>query len=74
MTKKTKAKITKDMLIGEIIGNWPETEEILTEDYGFHCVGCFMSHGESLEDGARVHGLTDEEITVLVESLNEIIK
>ncbi|MEM4555126.1 MAG: DUF1858 domain-containing protein [Candidatus Anstonellaceae archaeon] len=66
------AKITKDMQIGELIMNYPETVEILLE-YGFHCIGCALSPYETIEQGAAMHGYSDREIENLVKRLNDAV-
>ncbi|HEX8923612.1 MAG TPA: DUF1858 domain-containing protein [Patescibacteria group bacterium] len=73
-TKKNikKQLITKDMLIVEMVERFPDAAQVLIEDYGFHCFGCFASAAETLEQGAMVHGMDDEEIKVMIESLNEL--
>ena len=71
---KKKGLVSKKMLIGEVIEKWPELTDVLMGDYGFHCVGCFASGMESLEDGARTHGMDDEEIKVMMENLNELVE
>ena len=63
-------KITKNMKIEEIIKKYPETIEVFAR-YGFHCIGCAAASFESIEDGAKAHGVTVDEI---VEDLNKIIK
>jgi len=63
-------KITKKMSFAEIIQKHPEAVEILS-DKGMHCIGCPMAQMESLEDGAKAHGLDADEI---VRELNEKIK
>ncbi|MDO5755020.1 MAG: DUF1858 domain-containing protein [Tissierellia bacterium] len=60
-------EITKDMLIGDVIRQNPETVEILFRN-GLSCVGCPASQMESLEEAAMVHGL---DINYLLEQLNE---
>jgi hybrid cluster-associated redox disulfide protein len=65
-------KIKPNMKIGEILGRWPQLGEVLSSEYGFHCVGCSMAGMESLEEGARVHGMDETEIKVMVENLNEL--
>lgn len=60
-------KITKDMTIGEIVRNYPESIEILMS-FGMGCVGCPSSQGESLEEAAMVHGMNLDE---LLEALNK---
>ncbi len=54
-------KVTKDMLIGELIRNKPEAAEILMT-FGMGCVGCPSSQMESLEEAAMVHGLDLEKL------------
>ena len=65
-----KNKITKTMSFAEIIQKHPEVVETLM-DKGMHCIGCPMAQMESLEDGAKAHGLNPDEI---VKELNEKIK
>ncbi len=67
-------KINKEMLIGEIIEKHPELIEVLMDDYGFHCVGCFAAGMETLEQGAEVHDMTSEEIDKMVMALNGILE
>lgn len=62
-------KITKKMSFAEIIEKHPEAVEILMNK-GMHCMGCPMAQMESLEDGAKAHGLDVDEI---VKELNEKI-
>jgi len=68
---KNKTKITKDMLILDILEKNPSLAEVLTEDYGFHCVGCMAASMESLEQGALVHGMDEDQIDKMVEELNK---
>ena len=63
-------KITKNMNIEEVIKKHPEIVEIFTK-YGFHCIGCAAASFESIEDGAKAHGVTVEEI---IEDLNKAIE
>ena len=65
-------KITKKMMIGEILAQNPDLGEVLIE-HGFGCVGCAMAGMETLEEGAKAHGMANEDIKVLVETLNERI-
>ena len=71
---KNKTKITKDILILDLVEQNPNLIEILTGEYGFHCVGCMAASMETLEEGAQVHGMTDKEIDKMVEDLNKKIK
>ena len=68
---KNKMKITKDILILDLAEQYPDLISVLTEDYGFHCVGCMAASMETLEQGASVHGMTDEQIDNLIKDLNK---
>lgn len=70
---KNKVFITADTPIGEIVTKYPDLAEVLTEDYGFHCVGCFASTMETLEQGAEVHGMSDKEVKEMVGKLNKLV-
>lgn len=66
-------KITKDMNLGQIVFIYPEAAEVLL-DYGLHCVGCFASEFDTIEMGARVHGMSDEEVDEMLERINEVVE
>ncbi len=66
-----KKKISRKMMIGQMAQKYPVVAQLLLEKYGWHCVGCPMSAMESLEDGARGHGLSDKEIGKMMKYLNE---
>lgn len=70
---KAKAKISKEMNLGELVQTYPKLAEALAEDYGLHCVGCFAAGFDSLEQGARVHGYDDKEIGKMVKRLNKLV-
>jgi hybrid cluster-associated redox disulfide protein len=70
---KKKTKITKDILILDLVEQNPSLASVLTEDYGFHCVGCMAASMETLEEGALVHGMSEDEIDKMVEELNKKI-
>lgn len=58
--------INKEMTIGEIVRNYPDSVGVLMS-FGMGCVGCPASQAETLEEAAMVHGFDVEE---LVEALN----
>ncbi|MDP7180578.1 MAG: DUF1858 domain-containing protein [Candidatus Woesearchaeota archaeon] len=66
MTTKKKP-ITKKILIGELVKNYPELVDTIM-NHGLHCVGCHVSTWETLEQGASGHGV---DIDKLVEDLNK---
>ncbi|MFV0496839.1 MAG: hydroxylamine reductase [Candidatus Fimivivens sp.] len=57
----TKAEITGDMIMGDILRQYPETAPALME-CGMHCLGCPSSQVESLADACTVHGLNVEDV------------
>ena len=63
-------KVSKDMIIGEIIQMDQGFIPILMEA-GMHCLGCPSSQAESLEDAAMVHGLDADK---LVADLNAYLE
>ncbi|MCF6464327.1 DUF1858 domain-containing protein [Clostridium sp. Cult2] len=60
-------EITKDMLVGEIIRNKPESVDTLLR-FGLGCIGCPASQMESIEEAAMVHGI---DLSQLLKALNE---
>ena len=65
--------ITRDMNLGEVVFKYPEAAEVLT-DYGLSCVGCFASSFDTIEQGAKIHQLSDEELEEMIERINEVIQ
>lgn len=70
MTEKN--KVTKQSILGEVVLEYPEAGKIMLE-YGLHCVGCFVNAFETIEQGAKVHSLSDQEVDELVEKINKAI-
>lgn len=60
------AKVTKDMIINDIISLDEGLVPILMES-GMHCIGCPSARGESLEEACLVHGM---DVEPLIEKLN----
>ena len=63
-------KITKDMIIGDILDMEPGTAQFFLE-MGMHCLGCPASRGESVEAACSVHGTNCDE---LVEKINKYLE
>ena len=70
--QKEKNLITKDMLIGEVAQNHPESIKVMFE-CGMHCIGCGMVAYETLEEGCRGHGMSDKDINKMIDEMNKII-
>ena len=60
-------KITKDMMICDILELQPHTEEVLLA-HGMACLGCPGGSLETLEEAAEAHGVSLEK---LLEELNK---
>ena len=63
-------EITKDTQISEIL----KYREDLIEDLlqlGLGCVGCPMAQMETIEQGLKAHGASDEEVEQVIEKLNK---
>ena len=59
-------KITKDMIISDVINENPELVRTFFEN-GMMCIGCPASQGESIEQASAVHGIDADQ---LVAALN----
>ena len=65
--------VKRDMLMIDIITQYPEVAPILM-GYGLHCVGCRFSGADTLEMGAKVHGMNEETINMMLKDANLIIE
>ena len=63
------AKVSKDMLIGQLLQIDANIAPILMRA-GMHCLGCPSSQMESLEEAAMVHGL---DVDVLFNQINDFL-
>lgn len=65
-------EISKDTNLGELAATYPHLADVLQEDFGLHCIGCFASSFDTVETGATIHGYSADEIHDMVERLKEI--
>ena len=63
-------KITKDSNLGEIVSKHPEIVDVFMK-HGLHCIGCMAAQYETLEQGAKAHGI---DVKKLVKELNDAVK
>ncbi|MBN1502606.1 DUF1858 domain-containing protein [Candidatus Woesearchaeota archaeon] len=61
------------MLLGDVVKSFPETAYIMMR-YGLHCVGCHVATHETIEQGAKAHGLSEKEIEKMVKEMNSLIQ
>lgn len=66
-------EITKGMTLGEIITKYPEVVDIMMKR-GLHCVGCHVAAYETLEQGAKAHGMSDKDVESMINEMNELVK
>ena len=64
--------LAKDTLISEISQKCPRAIELLTE-YGLSCANCFLNQFDTIESGARLHGMSDAEIATMVSEINSLV-
>ena len=62
------AKVSKDMLIGQLLQIDANIAPILMRA-GMHCLGCPSSQMESLEEAAMVHGMDIEALMEQIAAL-----
>lgn len=58
------------MKISEIVKKKPKSIEIMIK-YGLYCVSCPIAGMETLEQGARAHGLDSEIIKRMLDEINK---
>ncbi|MCD6547054.1 MAG: DUF1858 domain-containing protein [Nanoarchaeota archaeon] len=64
--------VKKTDKIGDVLKKYPEAAMILLEA-GLGCVGCPMMSQETIEQGCKAHGLSNEEIDELIKKINKKI-
>lgn len=67
--KKITNKITKDMTFAEVVSKYPKATKVFLR-HEMHCVGCPIAMQETVEQGAKAHGIS---VKKLVEELNKAI-
>ena len=70
---KKQKTIDPKMKISEIAELFPEVIEYLITEYQFYCFGCFIADYETLEEGARVHGIEGQDFKELMKELNSLV-
>lgn len=65
-------EVHADMNVLEIIALHPDATGIL-EAYGLHCVGCAFGGLDTLETGAKSHGLTDDDVENMLTDLRDLL-
>lgn len=63
-------QISKDMTFGELLKKFPKAAPIIA-GFGLHCVGCHIGIHETIEEGARAHGMSVPDLTRMMQELNQ---
>lgn len=67
--KNSSKPIEKNTLISDITNKYPRSTDLLIE-YGLYCVNCPLKQFETIEEGAKVHGMNDQEIEKMIKEIN----
>jgi hybrid cluster-associated redox disulfide protein len=65
-----KTRITKDIVIGDLLQAYPEAEKVIEKYFGRGCFTCPGMKMESIAFGAMMHNLDPDTI---VEELNQLV-
>ncbi|MFA5994887.1 MAG: DUF1858 domain-containing protein [Patescibacteria group bacterium] len=71
-----KKNITKDTLIGEVLWEYPEAQEIMLKYFGDE-VACVFCPGQSFDSFgmiAELHGVDEATINAMLKDMNELVK
>ena len=66
-------KITKDMLIMDMIEKYPQAVDTLMST-GVQCVGCGAATQETIEQGLMGHGMTTDDVSEIIVELNKAVE
>lgn len=66
-------KIDPKMNIVEVITTYPEIAPILTYEYGLYCMNCIIADFDTIEQGAKLHGIEGKHYNEMLEHLNSVI-
>lgn len=61
-------KITENTLIADLLNMNPNAADVLFA-HGMHCLGCALSHNETIGQATNAHG---EDLEQLLEELNSL--
>ena len=65
--------ITGEMRVADVSALVPDAQSVLAT-YGIHCAGCSIGGAETLAEGCRLHGFGEDDIVLLLEDLNALLK
>ena len=72
--QKEKKTISKDMTLGEVVQKFGMPVADVMGKYGLHCIGCHVAAWETIEQGAKAHGMSDKDLTKMMDELNKAVE
>lgn len=73
MAETGRIKIDPEVNINDLITEYPELAEVLTWEYGLHCVNCIISEYDTLKQGAAIHGIDDKDLADMIAHLESVV-
>ncbi|MEM4336661.1 MAG: DUF1858 domain-containing protein [Candidatus Woesearchaeota archaeon] len=61
--------VTRKTIIAEAVQKNKNAAKIMYK-YGLHCIGCHISPYETIENGARMHGIAEKDIDNMIKEIN----
>lgn len=71
-SNKKLLKVDRQTNIAEIVFDYPKVAEVMLA-YGLHCVGCFASQFDNIEQGAQIHGMDADEVDEMIAEINLVL-
>ncbi len=63
------SSVNRDMVISDVVRLYPQARIVFVR-YGMGCMGCMGALDETIEGGAKMHGISVE---TLVDELNAVV-
>ncbi len=58
-------------IIGEVLADTPEAQDVFAA-YGLSCSTCALNGIDSINEGAKLHGMEDQEVKLMLEDLGSL--
>lgn len=72
--EEKKILVTKDMIIGDMLKQYPDSA-VLLQSIGMHCISCPSALGETLDIACKVHSMDADQVASYInEQLNLAVK
>ncbi len=66
-------KISRKTALGEVAARFPAAVPVMLSK-GMHCIGCHVAAFETVEQGAKAHGMSSEQIDLLLDEMNKAVR